>query len=188
MARARALLYSEKGNKVHLYDVNQEAVKSVLQEAKETRTVPEDHIIGHASIDELTKAFEKGKPRIIIMSLPHGETIDKVLDQLEPDLNKGDIVIDGANEFYLDTERRQKRLKEKGVAWIGTGVSGGYQASRRGPSMSPGGDEEAYKIVEPLLRDWAAKAKDGEPCVRWVGPGGAGHYVKMVGTRLEKCD
>lgn len=109
-----------------------------------------------------------------------------MIDDLEPHLEKGDIVIDGANENYQSTEKRQKRVEGKGIAYIGMGVSGGYQSSRRGPSMSPGGDYEAYKKVEPYLKEWAAKAKDGTPCVEWVGPRGAGMYVKMVHNGIEQ--
>jgi 6-phosphogluconate dehydrogenase (decarboxylating) len=132
------------------------------------------------------QSFKKNSPRVIIMSLPHGKPIDDVIEQLEPHLNEGDICIDGANEHYQATERRQERMKKKSVAWIGMGVSGGYQASRRGPSMSPGGDKEAYEKVKPLLREWAAKDKQGRPAVEWVGPHGAGHYVKMLHNGIEQ--
>jgi 6-phosphogluconate dehydrogenase len=139
----------------------------------------------HKDLAELLDNF-KNKPRILIMSLPHGKVIDDVLDQMEPHLNKGDIIIDGANEHFKATERRQARMKNKGVAYIGMGVSGGYQSSRRGPSMSPGGDKEAYAKVEPFLKDWAAKAADGSSCVEWVGPHGAGHYVKCIHNGIEQ--
>lgn len=158
----------------------------MIQEAKETESVPDDKIHGHDSIEAMLKAFKKDEHRLIIMSLPHGDTIDKVVDELEHHLSEGDIVLDGANEHFKATERRQERLKKKGIAYIGTGVSGGYQASRRGPSMSPGGDRSAYDRIEPLLKDWAAKDKNGKPCVTYCGPGGAGHYVKMVHNGIEQ--
>ena len=177
---ARALLYSEKGSVVHLHDTKNDAMKSVLQEAQETESVPDEHIHIHDTIDDFIKAFKIGQPRLLIMSLPHGTAADGVIDQLEPYLNKGDIILDGGNEYYKSTERRQERVRKLGVAWLGVGVSGGYQASRRGPSMSPGGDKAAYEKLEPLMKTWAAKDKNGVPCVAWVGPHGAGHYVKMV--------
>ncbi|KZO98952.1 6-phosphogluconate dehydrogenase C-terminal domain-like protein [Calocera viscosa TUFC12733] len=117
----------------------------------------------------------------------HLPTIDKVLRQLLPHLDPGDVVLDGANEWCENTQRRQEWLmKEKQVHFIGLGVSGGYQAARKGPSMSPGGTKEAYAIVEPLLKKWAAKDGNGNPCVALMGPGGAGHHVKMVHNGIEQ--
>lgn len=168
------------------YAILPDAPKSVLQEAKETEGLDDSKVKIHEDLTKFMQSFKKDSPRVIIMSLPHGKPIDNVIEQLEPHLTEGDICIDGANEHYQATERRQERMKKKGVAWIGMGVSGGYQASRRGPSMSPGGDKEAYEKVKPLLREWAAKDKQGRPAVEWVGPHGAGHYVKMLHNGIEQ--
>lgn len=160
-------------------------MKSVKREAEETDSVPAENVHMHDSLESLANAFDKDKPRLLILSLPHGpKVVDSILTNIESLLKDGDIIIDGDNEYYGETERRQEWMKKKGVAYIGMGVSGGYQASRRGPSMSPGGDYEAYQKVEPYLKEWAAKDKDGNACVEWVGPGGAGHYVKMA-SRLR---
>lgn len=96
----------------------------------------------------MLNAFREGKPRVLVLSLPHGDAVDSVIDQIAPLLNRGDVVVDCGNEFWEVTERRQKKMAdEKGVAWLGVGVSGGYQAARRGPSMSAGGDKEAFDKV-----------------------------------------
>lgn len=123
LALLRALLYSEKGNTVHLFDVDPAKPKSVLQEAKETEGLDDSLIHVHDDLASLMSSF-RGRPRILIMSLPHGKPIDDVQDELEPHLEKGDIIIDGANEHFQATERRQKRAAAKGVYWIGMGVSG----------------------------------------------------------------
>lgn len=108
-------------------------------------------------------SFETGEPRILVFSLPHGPTVDKVLDQILPLLDQHDIILDGGNEWWVQTERRIGRAAAKGIRYIGCGVSGGYQSARRGPSMSPGGDLSAYQYIEPLLKKWAAKSSNGRP-------------------------
>jgi 6-phosphogluconate dehydrogenase len=126
-------------------------------------------------------------PRFFLLSITHGNPVDQVLEALKPYLNKGDVVLDGGNEWYKDTDRRQKALAQEGIALIGCGVSGGYQSARRGPSMSPGGDLSVLRRVLPQLEEWCAKdEKTGEPCVAAVGPGGSGHYVKMVHNGIEQ--
>lgn len=124
--------------------------------------------------------------RFFIFSITHGWPADSVLDKIRNGLRRGDIIMDGGNEHYRNTERRQKELESKGVSWIGCGVSGGYQSARRGPSLSLGGDPKAIDLILPLLKSFAAKdKKSGEPCVGNMGPGGAGHYVKMVHNGIE---
>lgn len=122
-----------------------------------------------------------------MFSITHGNPADSVLEKIQDELEDGDIVMDGGNEHYRNTERRQKQLESKGVKWIGMGVSGGYQSARRGPSLSPGGDREAVELALPLLEQYAARdAKTGNPCVDYIGPRGAGHYVKMVHNGIEQ--
>lgn len=121
-----------------------------------------------------------------VFSIPHGSVGDKTVEGLEPHLKKGDVIIDCSNELWTNTERRQSKLDPKGIHYIGCGVSGGYQAARHGPSCSPGGSEEGLKAVMPFLRTIAAKDNKGNPCTTPVGPGGSGHYVKMVHNGIEQ--
>jgi 6-phosphogluconate dehydrogenase len=124
-------------------------------------------------------------PRLLVFSLPHGGVGDKVLEGLMPHLARDDIILDCGNEHFANTERRQNKVKDTGIRYIGCGVSGGYQAARAGPSMCPGGDLSALKEVMPLLEKVAAKDKNEKPCVGIVGKGGSGHYVKMVHNGIE---
>ena len=117
-----------------------------------------------------------------------GETVDDVIDALLPHLEKGDIIIDGGNSLYPDTNRRTKELAEKGMLFIGTGVSGGEEGARRGPSIMPGGNPAAWPHVKEIFQAIAAKVEDGTPCCDWVGENGAGHYVKMVHNGIEYGD
>lgn len=119
-------------------------------------------------------------PKVFIWSLPHGSVGDSVLTGLLPYLEKGDIIIDCGNENWTNTERRQGKCVVRGVRYVGCGVSGGYQAARRGPSMCPGADDETLDLVLPFLRKLAAKDPQGRPCVGKAGTGGAGHYVKVM--------
>ncbi len=125
------------------------------------------------------------KPRKIMMLVPAGKPVDDVIANLLPHLEEEDIVIDGGNSFYKDTLQRIDYLQEKGIHFFGMGVSGGEMGARIGPSMMPGGDKGAYKYLQPLLEAIAAQAKDGEPCVAYMGNGAAGHYVKMVHNGIE---
>lgn len=117
-----------------------------------------------------------------------GEATDKTIASLTPHLDKGDILIDGGNTFYKDTIRRNKELSDQGFNFIGTGVSGGEEGALKGPSIMPGGQKEAYELVAPILDKIAARAEDGEACVAYIGPNGAGHYVKMVHNGIEYGD
>ncbi|KAM0543729.1 hypothetical protein ACHAPJ_012178 [Fusarium lateritium] len=125
-------------------------------------------------------------PRVIIFSIPHGGPGDKCVEALQPHMAKGDIILDCSNEHYVNTERRQKELENPGIYYVGCGVSGGYQSARAGPSMSPGGDPKALEILMPLLKAVAAKDQNGKPCTNPIGPGGSGHYVKMVHNGIEQ--
>ncbi len=117
-----------------------------------------------------------------------GSAVDAVIDEVAPLLEKGDILIDGGNSYFPDTTRRTKALKEKGLLFVGTGVSGGEEGALKGPSIMPGGDPEAWPAVKPIFQSIAAKVGDGTPCCDWVGPEGAGHYVKMVHNGIEYGD
>ena len=119
-----------------------------------------------------------------MMLVPAGKIVDNVIDELTPLLDKGDLIIDGGNSHYTDTNRRVQSLKEKGLHFFGMGISGGEEGARKGPSMMPGGDPEAYKVVQSIFEAVAAKV-NGEPCVTYIGPGASGHFVKMVHNGIE---
>jgi 6-phosphogluconate dehydrogenase len=128
-------------------------------------------------------------PRKIMLLVKAGVPVDATIQQLIPLLDKGDLIIDGGNSFFLDTERRAKELESQGVNFFGMGVSGGEEGALWGPSLMPGGSRDAYKEVEPIMKAVSAKAEeDGEPCVTYIGPGGSGHYVKMVHNGIEYGD
>jgi len=128
------------------------------------------------------------KPRRVLMMVPAGAPVDSAIAHLKPHLEPGDILIDGGNSFFLDTERRNKELEAEGFNYIGTGVSGGEEGALWGPSIMPGGQHQAWEAVAPILRAIAAKTEDGQPCVDYMGPRGAGHYVKMVHNGIEYGD
>jgi 6-phosphogluconate dehydrogenase len=128
------------------------------------------------------------RPRRVLLMVPAGPPVDHAIAHLKGHLEAGDILIDGGNSFFLDTERRGKQLAGEGFNYVGTGVSGGEQGALWGPSIMPGGQVEAWEALAPILRAIAAKAEDGEPCVEYMGPGGAGHFVKMVHNGIEYGD
>ncbi|HEY4197765.1 MAG TPA: NADP-dependent phosphogluconate dehydrogenase [Mucilaginibacter sp.] len=123
-------------------------------------------------------------PRAIMMLVPAGKIVDDVINELTPLLDKGDILIDGGNSHFTDTNRRVDELEAKGLHFFGMGISGGEEGARKGPSMMPGGDKDAYNVMKPILESIAAKV-DGAPCVTYIGPGAAGHFVKMVHNGIE---
>lgn len=142
-------------------------------------------IIGAHSIEELVKNLKR--PRRIILLVKAGKPVDLFIEQLLPYLEKDDIIIDGGNSHYPDTNRRYEELKAKGINFVGSGVSGGEDGARYGPSLMPGGAEEAWPHIKDIFQSIAAKS-EGEPCCDWVGPAGAGHYVKMVHNGIEYGD
>src|SRR4051812_30089030 len=143
-------------------------------------------IVGCHSVKELVASLKK--PRKIMIMVKAGPPVDAVIDEVAPLLDKGDILIDGGNTHYPDTTRRARALKARGLLYIGTGVSGGEEGALKGPSIMPGGNPEAWPHVKPIFQAIAAKVDDGTPCCDWVGPEGAGHYVKMVHNGIEYGD
>ena len=127
-------------------------------------------------------------PRRILLMVPAGSSVDAVLADLRPLLAAGDVVIDGGNTRFTDTQRRMLELEGSGILYVGAGVSGGEEGALRGPALMPGGDARAWPVLKPMLQSIAATADDGQPCCEWVGPGGAGHFVKMVHNGIEYAD
>jgi 6-phosphogluconate dehydrogenase len=143
-------------------------------------------IIGAHSVKELVAALKR--PRKVMIMVKAGAPVDAVIDEVAPLLEPGDILIDGGNTHYPDTTRRTRALREKGLLFVGTGVSGGEEGALKGPSIMPGGNPEAWPHVKPIFQAIAAKVADGTPCCDWVGDEGAGHYVKMVHNGIEYGD
>ncbi len=143
-------------------------------------------IAGADSPDQLVTMLDR--PRRILTMVPAGKAVDSVIAHLKPHLQPGDILIDGGNSYFVDTDRRSDELANAGFHFVGMGVSGGEEGALHGPSIMPGGSKEAWDALAPILRAMAAKAEDGEPCVAHMGPRGAGHYVKMVHNGIEYGD
>jgi 6-phosphogluconate dehydrogenase len=149
--------------------------------AKNTQVIP-----AH-SLEEFFKVLKR--PRKVMMMVKAGQAVDDLIEECLPFLEKGDIVIDGGNSHYPDSERRVKMLADKGILFMGTGISGGEEGARNGPSIMPGGNPDAWPLVKMIFQSISAKAKeDGLPCCDWIGEGGAGHYVKMVHNGIEYGD
>jgi len=183
MGGGMTLLLAEKGIAVSISDPSSETVDKLISSA-ETQGIPTSLLSKHSDYSSLCNSL--ASPKVIFFSLPHGTIGDKVVEELHPYLEKGDIIVDCSNEEWENTQRRQGKLVAQGVYYIGCGVSGGYQAARRGPSMCPGGQEEALNLLMPLFEKMAAKAEDGSPCVGRIGEGGSGHYVKMIHNGIEQ--
>lgn len=143
-------------------------------------------IVGAYSIEELVEQL--AKPRKVMLMVKAGQPVDAFIKTLIPLLEPGDIIIDGGNSHFPDTERRVKEVEEAGMLFVGTGVSGGEEGALKGPSMMPGGSRAAWEHVKPIFQAIAAKVEDGSPCCDWVGDGGAGHFVKMVHNGIEYGD
>lgn len=144
------------------------------------------NVIGTSSIEELTASLKS--PRKIMMMVKAGKAVDDFIELLIPHLEKGDIIIDGGNSHFPDSIRRTKYLEERGILFVGAGVSGGEEGALKGPSIMPGGSPAAWQFVKPIFQSIAAKVEDGTPCCDWVGENGAGHFVKMVHNGIEYGD
>ncbi len=181
MGRKRALNIESRGYAVSVYNRSREKTDELIAEFPDRKLVP-----AH-TLEAFVASLET--PRRILLMVKAGEATDATIAALKPLLDKGDVLIDGGNTHFTDTIRRNQELAQAGLHFIGTGVSGGEEGALRGPSIMPGGQRDAYDLVEPILEQIAAKAPaDGEPCVAYMGPDGAGHYVKMVHNGIEYGD
>jgi len=167
---------ADHGYAVVGYDKDSNKVKALRSEAEDRP------IKGVENVTDFIALLHK--PRVVMLLVPAGKIVDAVISDLLPHLETGDLVIDAGNSHFNDTDRRQKELESKGLHFFGMGVSGGESGARHGPSMMPGGPQQAYSVVRPILEACAANV-DGEPCVTYLGPRSAGHYVKMVHNGIE---
>ena len=181
MGQNLVLNMNDHGFKVAVFNRTVSKVDDfIANEAKGTQ------VVGAHSVEELTSLLKR--PRRVMLMVKAGDTVDQMIDHVLPHLEAGDIIIDGGNSLFTDSNRRTKALAEKGILFIGTGVSGGEEGARNGPSIMPGGNPAAWPHVKPIFQAIAAKVEDGTPCCDWVGEDGAGHYVKMVHNGIEYGD
>jgi 6-phosphogluconate dehydrogenase len=180
MGQNLVLNMNDHGFKVAVYNRTTETMKEFIEDSAKGTNVE-----GYETLEELVKNLKR--PRRVMIMVKAGAAVDAVIGQLTPLLEPGDIIIDGGNSLYTDTNRRVKELEEKGFLFIGTGVSGGEEGARTGPSIMPGGSSAAWPSVKKIFQSIAARA-NGKPCCDWVGEGGAGHFVKMVHNGIEYGD
>lgn len=179
MGRSLALNMADHGFKVAAYNRSPEVTEHVLKD------YPHENLSPFYSLEDLVSALKS--PRKIFLMIQAGKPVEAVIEQLIPLLAPGDIIMDGGNSFFEDTTRRFSKLEESSIRYLGVGVSGGEEGARKGPSIMPGGSRDAYDEVSPILEAIAAKAMN-EPCCTYIGPKGAGHYVKMVHNGIEYAD
>src|SRR3954454_7807794 len=181
MGQNLVLNMNDHGYKVAVWNRTVSKVDEFINhEAKGTQ------VVGAHSLEELAKLLKR--PRRIMLMVKAGATVDEMISQLLPHLEPGDVIIDGGNSHFPDSNRRTDDLAKKGILFIGTGVSGGEEGARFGPSIMPGGNPDAWPHVKEIFQSIAAKVEDGSPCCEWVGENGAGHYVKMVHNGIEYGD
>jgi 6-phosphogluconate dehydrogenase len=183
MGENLALNVESRGFRIAVYNRTTEKVDRLVQGRAQGKQV-----VGCHSLKELVASL--ARPRKVMMLVKAGPAVDGLIDQLIPLLDPGDVIIDGGNTHFADTERRTKYVQDKGLLYVGTGVSGGEEGALKGPSLMPGGTPEAWPIIRPVFQAIAAKVgPNGDiPCCEWVGPRGAGHYVKMVHNGIEYGD
>jgi 6-phosphogluconate dehydrogenase len=180
MGRNLAMNIESRGYTVSIFNRSSEKTDDVLNNEGKGK-----NLVGTYTIEEFVQSLET--PRKILLMVMAGKPTDATIEQLIPLLDKGDIIIDGGNAYFPDTQRRNKELEAHGIRFIGTGVSGGEEGALLGPSIMPGGQRDAYELVEPILTAISAKV-GGDPCCTYIGPDGAGHYVKMVHNGIEYGD
>ncbi|MCX7976078.1 MAG: NADP-dependent phosphogluconate dehydrogenase [Bellilinea sp.] len=173
--------FQRNGFRVAVYNRSPEKVRAFVEQP-----APGTQPLGAVSLAELVQMLER--PRRLLLMLPAGNTVDQAIEDALPHLEEGDILIDGGNSYFMDSDRRSQHLAEKGIHFMGMGVSGGEEGALWGPSLMPGGSQTGWQVLQPMLTAVAAKAEDGTACVSYIGPRGAGHYVKMVHNGIEYGD
>lgn len=181
MGQNLILNIEDKGYSVAVYNRTSAKTENFIKGAAKGR-----NILPAYSLEEFVNSLET--PRKIILLVKQGKPVDDFIEKLIPLLDKGDLIIDAGNSYFKDTVRRNKELNDLGLLFIGTGISGGEEGALKGPAIMPGGQKEAYALVEDLFKKIAAKSYDGVPCVSYIGPDGAGHFVKMVHNGIEYGD
>lgn len=181
MGRNLARNFARNGYTVAVHNRTASRTKALLEEFG-----GEGDFIGTESAEDFVAALER--PRRLMIMVKAGGPTDAVIEEFAPLLEPGDMIIDGGNAHFADTRRRERELRERGIHFVGTGISGGEEGALHGPSIMPGGSPESYESLGPMLEKISAKAKDGAPCVTHVGPDGAGHFVKMVHNGIEYAD
>lgn len=181
MGQSLALNMMRHGYQVSVFNIDYDVTETFLQ-----TKISDEKVVACKELKEFVDSLEK--PRRVFLMVTAGKVTDLVIDQLKEYLEEGDIIIDGGNSYFKDTIRRFRELRECGLHFVGTGVSGGERGALEGPSMMPSGDPEAYQYVEQIFTDISAKAKDGAPCCAYIGGDGSGHYVKMVHNGIEYAD
>ncbi|MCB1925312.1 MAG: decarboxylating NADP(+)-dependent phosphogluconate dehydrogenase [Gammaproteobacteria bacterium] len=181
MGRNIALNLADHGMTVSVYNRTASTTEAFVAD------LPADSgIMPTYSLGELCDSL--ARPRVVFLMATAGRVVDLIIESLLPLLDAGDVLIDGGNSYFKDTQRRWQSLADKGIHYLGMGISGGEEGARRGPSIMPGGDAAAWPLVREHFERIAAKADDGQPCCRWIGEGGAGHYVKMIHNGIEYGD
>lgn len=181
MGQNLALNMEDKGYSVSVYNRTASKTEKFVQDKIQDKKIQPTY-----SLEEFIDSLER--PRKVILLVKAGQAVDDFIEKIIPLMDKGDLIIDSGNSFFKDTIRRNQYLEEKGFLFIGTGISGGEEGALKGPAMMPGGQEEAYKLVQDLFEKISAKAQDNKPCVSYIGPHGAGHYVKMIHNGIEYGD
>jgi len=180
MGRNLSLNFLDKGYTVSIYDINPEQV------SKAEKLTDSSRYLGYTDLTNFISSIET--PRVVLLMVKAGEVTEQVIEKLQSHLGSQDIIIDGGNANYRDTSRRTKYLNQRELYFVGAGISGGAKGARNGPAIMPGGNYAAWSRVKPLLQDIAAIAPNGDPCCHWIGPDGAGHYVKTIHNGIEYAD
>lgn len=183
MGQNLSLNIADKGFDISVYNRSYEKTEATVHRAEKEGL--NEKLRGFKDMKDFVMSLEK--PRRVIILVKAGKPVDATIDGLMEHMEEGDIIVDGGNEWYENTEAREKKVAEKGLRYMGMGVSGGEEGARRGPSMMPGGTSEAYSFIEPIVTKVAAQTEDGA-CVTYIGSGGAGNFVKMVHNGIEYAD
>ncbi|WP_215224457.1 NADP-dependent phosphogluconate dehydrogenase [Echinicola shivajiensis] len=183
MGSSLALNLAEKGVKISVYNRTLEGVEEDVAKKLVDAHPEVSGILPFDKLDEFVESLVQ--PRKILMMIPAGQIIDQQIARLLRVVDKGDVIIDGGNSFFEDSNKRVSYLASQGIHYVPMGISGGQEGARKGPALMPGGSKEGFEMIAPFLTKIAAKDKDGKPCMHYVGPGGAGHFVKMVHNSIE---